>query len=103
VPQRTDLGAEFTSNAVTDENGNFTLMCGYRDLPGAVVGQHTVVITESGLPEELRKTRDYREIERYKAKLANRPIPPKYGSPTQSPLKIEIKEGQEPVKIELTR
>jgi len=103
IPQRSDLGAEFTSTAVTDENGDFTLTCGYRDLPGAIVGQHTVVITESPLPEELRNTRDYRQIERYQAKLPNRPIPPPYGSATQSPLKVEIKEGQGLVKIELTR
>jgi len=103
VPQRSDLGPEFTSTAVTDDNGAFTLTCSYKDLPGAVVGQHTVVISESGLPKELRNTRDYREIEKYQANLVNRPIPPRYGSTTQSPLKIEIKEGQEPVKLELTR
>jgi hypothetical protein len=103
VPQRKDLGAEFASTAVTDENGAFTLMCGYRDTPGAAVGQHTVVITEGPLPEEMRNTRDYREIESYKAKLINRPIPTQYGSVTSSPLKIDIKEGQEDVKLELTR
>jgi hypothetical protein len=104
VPQRSDLGPQFTSTAVTDEKGGFTLMSGYRDLQGAAVGQHTVVITESPLPAEMRNTRDYREIERYyKAKLSNRPIPPKYDSVAESPLKIEIKEGQEPLMIELTR
>jgi hypothetical protein len=103
IPQRSDLGAEFTSTAVTDENGGFTLTCGYKDLPGAIVGQHTAVITESPLPEALRNTRDYREIVRYQAKLPNRPIPSQYGSATQSPLKVEIKEGQPEVKLELTR
>jgi hypothetical protein len=103
VPQRSDLSAEFTSTAVTDDKGEFTLTCGYKDRPGAAVGQHTVVITESGIPEELRNSRDYRDIQRYQAKLANRPIPPQYGSVLQSPLKIEIKEGQEEVKLELTR
>src|SRR5579884_3318701 len=99
IPQRSDLGAEFTSTAVTDENGGFTLTCGYKDLPGAIVGQHTIVITESPLPEALRNTSDYREIERYQAKLPNRPIPSQYGSATRSPLKIEIKEGQPEVKL----
>jgi hypothetical protein len=103
IPQRSDLGAEFTSTAVTDENGGFTLTCGYRDLSGATVGQHTVVVSESPLPEELRNTRDYRDIERYKTKLANRPIPPRYGSASQSPLRVEITEGQGEVKLELTR
>src|SRR5579875_460502 len=58
IPQRSDLGAEFASTAVTDENGRFTLSCGYRDMPGAVVGPHTVVITEGPEPEELRNSRD---------------------------------------------
>jgi hypothetical protein len=103
MPQRSDLSAEFTSTAVTDDNGTFSLTCGYKDLPGAVVGQHTVVVSESALPEEMRKSRDYRDIQRYQAKLANRPIPPKYGSVSQSPLKVEITEGQEDAKLELTR
>jgi hypothetical protein len=103
VPQRSDLGAEFTSTAVTDDKGAFTLTCGYRDLPGAAVGQHTVVITEAPLPDEMRNTRDHREIERYQANLSNRPIPPKYNLVSESPLKIEIKQGQEDVKLELTR
>jgi hypothetical protein len=103
VPQRSDLGAEFASTAVTDDNGAFTLTCGYKDLPGAAVGQHTVLITESPLPDEMRNTRDYREIESYQARLSNRPIPPKYNTAKESPLKIEVKEGQEDVKLELTR
>ncbi len=103
VPERSDLGAEFTSMAVTDENGEFTLTCGYKDRRGATVGQHTVVVTEAGPPDELRTSRDYREIQKYQAKLANRPIPPKYGSVSASPLKVEVKEGQEDVKLELTR
>jgi hypothetical protein len=103
VPQRSDLSAEFTSTAVTDDSGAFTLTCGYKDLPGAAVGQHTVLITESPLPDEMRNTRDYREIERYQANLSNRPIPPKYSSAKESPLKIDVKEGQEDVKLELTR
>jgi hypothetical protein len=103
VPQRSDLGAEFTSTAVTDEKGGFTLTCGYRDTPGATMGEHTVVISESPLPDELRSSRDYREIERYQRKLSNRPIPTKYSSVRESPLKIEIKETQGEVKLELTR
>jgi hypothetical protein len=103
TPQRNDLGSEFVSLAVTDENGRFALTCGYKDKPGAVVGQHTVLITEASEPDELRNSRDPREHQKYRAKLGNRPIPPKYGAISESPLKIEIKEGQEDVKLELTR
>jgi len=102
-PQQDGLSSEFFSFAETDENGQFTLTCGYKDKPGAVVGKHVVLITESPEPKELRQSRDRREHEDYRAKLGNRPIPLRYASIKESPLKIEIKEGQEDVKLELTR
>jgi hypothetical protein len=102
-PQKDDLRSEFYSFAETDENGQFALTCGYNDKPGAVVGQHVVLITESPEPKELRRSRDPREHENYRAKLGNRPIPPRYSSIQESPLKIDIKEGQPEVKLELTR
>ena len=69
TPQRNDLGSEFVSLAVTDENGRFALTCGYKDKPGAVVGQHTILITEASEPDELRNSRDPREHQKYRAKL----------------------------------
>jgi hypothetical protein len=103
VPQLDRFGAECHSTAVTDENGQFTLTCAYNGQPGAVVGKHIALVTESPLPEELRNSRNAREIAAYRAKRGNRPIPPGYSSVHQSPIRIEIKEGQEPVTIELTR
>jgi hypothetical protein len=103
VPQVENLGADSNSTSVTDENGQFTLTCAYNGQPGAVVGKHVVLIAEPPLPEELRNSRDVREVAQYRAKLGNRPIPPAYGMVSKSPLQIEIKEGQEAVKLELTR
>lgn len=102
LPQRDDT-SEFFSTAITDEKGQFTLTCAYNGQPGAVVGQHVVLITDSPDPKELRQSRDPREHENYRAKLGNRPIPPRYSSIQDSLLKIEIKEGQPEVKLELTR
>jgi hypothetical protein len=98
-----NLGAESNSTAVTDEDGRFTLTCASNGQPGAVVGKHVVLVAEAPLPDELRNSRDALEIARYRAKLGNRPIPSAYSSVSQSPLRIEIKEGQEAVKLELTR
>ncbi|MHB1423342.1 MAG: hypothetical protein ACYC3I_09145 [Gemmataceae bacterium] len=103
VPQLDKFGAESNSTAVTDENGRFTLTCAFKGQPGAVVGNHVILITEPPLPEELRNSRDVREMASHRQKLGNRPIPPVYGSVSRSPLKVEIKEGQEEVKLELTR
>jgi hypothetical protein len=103
VPQLDHFGAESNSTAVTDENGRFTLTCAYNDQPGAIVGKHVVLVTESPLPDDLRNVRDARAIDRHRANLGNRPIPPQYSSVSQSPLQIEIKKGQESVTIELTR
>jgi hypothetical protein len=103
MPLLDNFGAESNSNAVTDEDGRFTLTCLYNKQSGAVVGTHVVLVAESPLPDELRKGQNSRVIDDYRAKLGNRPIPPRYSSVSQSPIKIEIKEGQEPVTIELTR
>lgn len=103
VPQLEHFGAEFNSTAVTDENGSFTLTWAADGQTGAVVGEHVVLITEPSLPEEFRHTRDARRVQNYHAKQSNRPIPSKYNSVSQSPIRIQIEEGQAPVTIELRR
>jgi hypothetical protein len=103
VPQLDNFGAESNSAGITDEDGHFSLTCAYNNQPGAVVGTHVVVVTDPPMPAEMRRVQDMREQNAYLAKLGNRPIPPQYSSPTRSPIRIEIKQGQEPVKIELTR
>jgi hypothetical protein len=103
MPQLDNFGAESNSTAVTDENGKFTLTCAYNGQPGAVAGKHVVLIAESPLPDELRNSRDVWVLNQYRASLGNRPIPPQYSSVSESPVRIEIKPGQEAVTIELTR
>jgi hypothetical protein len=103
VPQLDTFGAESDSTAVTDENGRFTLTCAYNGQPGAVAGKHIVLVTEPPLPDEKRKSRNARELATFRAALGNRPIPPKYSSVSQSTLQIEVKEGVEELKLELTR
>ncbi len=102
MPQLDHFGAESNSTAETDEDGKFTLTCAFNSQPGAVVGKHVVLVSEAALPAELRRAQDGR-IDQYRAKLGNRPIPAEYSSVTQSPLRIEVKEGQEPLTLELAR
>jgi hypothetical protein len=105
VPQLDQFGAESNSTAVTDEDGRFTLTCLYNKQPGAVAATHVVLVTEAPDPSATQngKGRKYRPSNDEREKRGNRPIPPRYSSVSQSPIKIEIKEGQEPVIIELTR
>jgi hypothetical protein len=103
VPMLEYFGAESNSTAVTDENGQFTLTCAYKNQPGAVVGTHVVLVTDPPLPDDLRKEQDSRVRNDYRAKLGNRPIPSDYSSVSKSPIKIEVKESQSEYKIELTR
>jgi hypothetical protein len=103
VPMLEHFGANSNSTALTDENGEFTLTCMYNNQPGAVVGTHVVLVTEPPVPDELRKEQDGRVIANYRAKFGNRPIPPEYSTVSQSPIKIEVKEGQTEYNIDLTR
>jgi hypothetical protein len=103
VPQLDNFGAESNSTAVTDENGQFTLTCTFNGQPGAVVAKHVVLVAEASLPEEMRNVRDARVIRQYQAKLGNRPIPSRYSSVRESPIQIDIKDGQEPVTLKLSR
>jgi hypothetical protein len=103
IPQLTDFGAEYNSSAVTDDSGHFVLKLQSDDRSGAAVGTHIVLVAETGLPKELRGEQDGRILDAYRAKLGNRPIPPKYNSVSQSPLKIEVMPGGPPVALELTR
>lgn len=102
VPMLDHFGAEANSTAVTDENGHFILTCAYNNQPGAVVGTHVVLVSET-MPEDLRNVQDSRVVDAYRAKLGNRPIPPDYSSVSKSPIKIEVKEGQSEYKVELKR
>ena len=103
APLLDSFGAESNSTAVSDAEGRFQLVCQYNDQPGAVVGQHVVMVTESDLPEKMRAEQDGRIVAKYRAGLGNRPIPPAYASFTQSPLKLEVTPDQAEYELTLTR
>jgi hypothetical protein len=98
------FGAEMNSSAVTDDQGRFTLANSLTIVPGAVIGQHRVLITERATPAEFR-SQDPQTQARYgafMAKLKNRPIPAPYGVLVTAPL-VEVKLDQKEYNIELKR
>jgi hypothetical protein len=103
VPLLNDYGAETNSVAVTDEQGHFELKCRFKDQPGAVVGQHVVVVKETPVPENLRREQDGAVLARYRASLGNRPIPVSYTTTADSPLRIEVKPDQSVYDLDLQR
>ena len=103
VPQLDRFGDESNSVAITDEAGRFTLNCNFNNAPGAVEGEHIVLVTESPLPDKLRASQDGNAVERYRISLGNRPIPPAYSSVSQSPLRVTVKAGQDPIPLALSR
>jgi hypothetical protein len=62
-----------------------------------------VLVKEPPLPEKMRGVQDGRVIDRYRAELGNRPIPPQYSSVSLTPLRFEIKPGEGPVTVILNR
>ncbi len=103
MPMLDNFGAESNSTAVTDAEGRFALTCLFNQRPGAVVALHTVMVAESELTDEMRNTQDSRAFDALVAKRGNRPIPPEYGAFGRTPLKVEVKQGVGPIKLELTR
>ena len=105
VPDLSNFGAEMNSIGKTDEKGRFTLVCSYKNEPGAVVAKHRVLVTELPTPAEYRRP-DGETQERYAnylAKLKNRPIPPEYGAVGQTPLVLDVTAEQKSYKLELRR
>src|SRR5262249_60368686 len=81
VPELANFGTIMNSSAVTDDQGHFQLICGYKQQPGAVVAKHHVLVSEQPTPSEYRSfdQRTQARFAQYLAKLKNRPIPPDYG------------------------
>jgi hypothetical protein len=102
IPQLKDFGAEYNSSAITDENGHFVLTCALGQQPGAAVATHKVLVTEN-TPDDLRGMGAQAKLAEYLAKLKNRPIPDGYGVLSKTSLNVEIKPGQGPVELKLSR
>lgn len=103
MPELKDFGAQMNSNAVTDANGKFRLMRG--DQPGAVVASHRVVINEGPPPSGTRgqDAASQAMLTEYMSQLKNRPIPSRFGNYSATPLRVEVKEENRDLVIEMNR
>jgi len=91
------MGGESTrpATAVSQPDGSYSLMT--LDAKGVVPGEYMVVVTKTDAPPVTAEPPSMEEA----AKSANRPplppkelLPSKYGDPTKTPLKFEVKPGQ---------
>lgn len=103
LPMFPGFGAEVIAEAVSDEEGRYTLTCG--TTPGACIGSHRVVVEEGPLPPGTSGESGEAQMKmtRYLKSLANRPIPPQYGNLAQSPLTVEVTSGETTYDLKLMR
>jgi hypothetical protein len=83
------------ATGTTNESGEFTLST-FGEGDGAVPGTHTVTLSTTEIPPMPGTP------EAEQAAAATPPFPAKYSSPTTSDQKVEVKEGTNDLKIELT-
>jgi hypothetical protein len=104
VPELKDFGAEVNSSGVTDEKGEFTLTCALNSQPGAVVGTHRVLVSDT-TPADARGMdgASQARLARHQASLTNRPIPPEYGNFTKTTLRVSVEKGKKTYEIALKR
>lgn len=100
IPQ-IDHGPEFVATGVTDKDGKFQLTCNGK--PGACACEHMVLIAEAELPDRLLSEKAQGELAKYKAGLVNRPIPPKFGTLAETPLRVTPSGDKPTYDLELTR
>jgi hypothetical protein len=105
IPELSDFGAEVISEALTDEQGKFRLICNKDGQPGAFVAKHRVVVASAPVPSELRGQSgdSQQKLAAYEAKLKNRPIPKQYSTAGQTPLFVDVKTDQRTYVLKLTR
>jgi hypothetical protein len=96
-----DYGPDYTARAVTDESGRFRLTC--KGKPGAVVGESQVVVLEGPLPANLQGPSAREERAKFLAALGGRPLPPKYGNLSETPLTATVSAEQREYVFDLTR
>jgi hypothetical protein len=62
-----------------------------------------VLVMEADIPARLQGEEAQVELARYFKTLGGRPIPPRYGSLTDSPLTVNVKADQKAYRLELKR
>jgi len=104
VPELKDFGAEVNSFGVTDEKGEFTLTCSWKNQAGAVVATHRVLVMDV-TPDDARGMDGASQARaaRYYASLVNRPIPIEYSNFTKTPLRVKVEKGTTTYEVKLKR
>ena len=96
-----------SSTAVTDADGNFSLVCQERgNAPGAVAGFHRVIVSDLDVFGDVFVGRgDYRsEDPKGPKEVPKFPrFPTAYSDLSQTPFKIEVKPGMDPVPLEIKK
>src|SRR5262245_5902304 len=96
-----------SSTAVTDADGNFSLVCQERgNAPGAVAGFHRVIVSDLDVFGDVFVGRgDYRsEDPKGPKEVPKFPrFPAAYSDLSQTPLKIEVKPDMDPVPLEIKK
>jgi hypothetical protein len=100
-PTKSGLPANSIGTAVTDEEGKFKLSTAGK--PGAVPCEHVITVVEGPPPEDVRGQDGQDRMNRYRATLKNRPIPPKYGNVNQSDARVTVALDKKEYQIELNR
>jgi hypothetical protein len=94
-------GPEYVATGVTDAKGRFKLSC--MGQAGACAGENLVLVVESDIPPALLGENAQVELAKYFQSLGGRPIPPRYGNLTESPLTANVTADQKEYIFELTR
>jgi hypothetical protein len=98
-------------SAPTDQSGHYRLLSYRGSDDGAVVGAHRACIFDSRLihgdiklppgvpiPEDIQKEMRERNKE---ARSSSRRVPPSYGHPNETPLRVEVRPGSQVIDLEI--
>jgi hypothetical protein len=105
VPLLDHFPPRYNSRAVTDDQGHYRLVSDFNQTSGALATKHRVLVREQPIPDgmEQRSRENLLRIREWEKSLVNRPIPPAYGQFGQTPLTVEVKQGQSVYDLSLTR
>lgn len=106
LPLAEGLDGSYIATGVTDEEGKFSLSLRGDKGAGCVACSCKVMIKEAPMPEEVRaayNTKRHGMYLKYQSSLKNRPIPEKYTSLRQTPLKYDVSAEQSDYVIEIDR
>ncbi|MBN9519117.1 hypothetical protein J0H58_11460 [bacterium] len=98
---RFENASEYIAQGVTDADGRFTLTCYGQS--GACAAESIVTVADEDIPERLTPESARQELSAYLKTLKNRPIPPLYKTPAESPLRMTVSANLKEYRIELKR